>query len=149
MQGLTENTFSQSASIHTNPSPASSGTKQSRFSLLEAVIQMESRGKRNPGSVTWLIAGHKSPQLLLAHCEVDSLQVQLVLSLAASTSHTAFTTIPIWFKSKSLVLIITLTKSERNIFTNMQKSPQHLESEVFPFKELSTGMSVLAVICDR
>lgn len=35
-------------------------------------------------------------------------------------------------------------------FRNTQKNPKHLESEVFPWKGVSTGMSsVLAVIWDR
>lgn len=42
-------------------------------------------GKRNTGSDTWLIGVHKSLNLLPAHCEIESLQVQLLLSPARTS----------------------------------------------------------------
>lgn len=73
-------------------------------------------GKRNTGSVTWLIGVHKSLKLLPAHCEIESLQVQFLLSPARTSrlqcgQQTTSTNNWVQFKSKNLVWIIMLTKS--------------------------------------
>lgn len=97
-------------------SPSLLRDKTSRFFTAISCDWNGRWGKRNTDSVTCLIGVHKLLKLLPAHCEIELLQVQVLLSPARTSrlycgQQTTFTKNWVQFKSKNLVGIIMLTKS--------------------------------------